>query len=813
MAESGKITREDIIAKDAFTSAVDEAKQLLDVINQISNALKTKAKSTADGFAIASPQSIEDVKKLTDQIAELKKQIAALESVTEKQKKATKDLTAAQAEENLARQKQRREIIEQVKIQSEVTTSYEKQVAALAKIKRQLKELSVEGKQAPEQLLKDFQKLDSSVRKAEEGVKEFQRSVGDYASATVELKDLTRQLLELEKAGKRNTDEFKNLRARAAELKDTISDVKAEVKALASDTRTIDGLVGSVNLLANAYQVAEGAAALLGEDSKEWQETMVKLQAIMAVTTGLQEIQNLLQKESAAMMFLNTVQTKAAAAAQSLYAFATGGATTATKAFRIALLATGIGAIVVLIGSLAGAFDSLGSATEDETDKQLKLNEALKEHNELVSKAIELGQARAQGARNSTGELQREFDRMKARGASEKELYEQGQKIRRQELNDLETQRKIKASSLGIDYTTSKEFYDLSEKIRNKANEIEVARLEFIRVEKPKAIKKAANEEKATVTDLAQHNIEEYEKVKKAILDAIDEQREAQDAMARHNQEAYDKEVKKIKDREREKIESERRVQQQVLQGIEQGVERRSQIVQNGLNAEIKKQDDAIAKQQELAAKGLENTLAYQEKKRAELQAKLEREKEAERKREEALQLAGAFLGSYQRRLDDKQKSPQALAGALADTLIAKAISSTIAGAFAEGVENFQGKGTGTSDSNLIAFSHGESVVTAKATQQYSGLVTAMNKGLVDDYVKQMILPDMDAPTVVNAGSFQSAAIIYTLNTKLESLEKAIKNKQEIKVNWNAQGERVEEIVKDGMKTVIKHVTTGKRRL
>jgi hypothetical protein len=231
------------------------------------------------------------------------------------------------------------------------------------------------------------------------------------------------------------------------------------------------------------------------------------------------------------------------------------------------------------------------------------------------------------------------------------------------------------------------------------------------------------------------------------------------------------------------------------------------------LNAEIKKQDEAVQRQQELAAQGLDNTLAYQEKKREELQAKLEREKEAERRREEALQLAGAFLGSYQSRLDNKQNTTQALAGALADTLIAKAISSTIAGAFAGGVEDFQGKGTGTSDSNLIAFSHGESVVTAKATQQYSGLVTAMNKGLVDDYVKQMILPDMDAPMKSNGNSFQSAAIVYTLTKELGELKQAIKNKQEIKVNWNAQGERVEEIVKDGMKTVIKHVTTGKRRL
>ena len=323
---------------------------------------------------------------------------------------------------------------------------------------------------------------------------------------------------------------------------------------------------------------------------------------------------------------------------------------------------------------------------------------------------------------------------------------------------------------------------------------------------------KAEKLEKQKVFELSNKDLTENEKLlieEKYKNDSLALAREKASELKDINQ----KELDDKKNNEAAKLAAERKVQQQVLQGIEQGTKRRSEIIQNGLNAEIKKQDEAVQRQQELAAKGLDNTLAYQEKKREELQAKLEREKEAERRREEALQLAGAFLGSYQSRVDKGQETTAAMAGALADTLIAKAISSTIAGAFAGGVEDFQGKGTGTSDSNLIAFSHGESVVTAKATQQYSGLVTAMNKGLVDDYVKQMILPDMDAPMKSNGNSFQSAAIIYTLNTKLESLEKAIKNKQEIKVNWNAQGERVEEIVKDGMKTVIKHVTTGKRRL
>jgi hypothetical protein len=955
MAESGKITREDIIAKDAFTSAVEEAKELLKVVTDIQNALKTKAKQSTDGFAIASPQTLDDVAKLTKQIEDLKKQIIALEAVTEKQKKAQAGLTAAQAEETLARQKQRREIIEQVKIQSEVTTSYEKQVAALAKIKRQLKELSVEGKQAPEQLLKDFQKLDGSVRKAEESVKEFHRSIGNYSSATAELKDLTKQLIDLERAGQRDTAAFRDMRQRAAELKDTIADTKAEITTMASDTQTIDGLVGSVSLLANAYQVAEGAASLMGVNSEDWKETMVKLQSIMAVTNGIQEIQNALQKESAAMMFLNNIRTKAMAAAQGIYAFATGGATVATNALRISLISlTGIG-IIALIAGIAASMSDVSS----ETDTATKSND---DYNDSLANTIELQKLRNKLEANYVGGLEynirlakHEIDALKAKGATAKEIFEKEQDIRIKEQNEIQSRMDLleqgkdteinaiedaaiaaiswekkrqeilqEMTEKAQEIDNAKTIFEAQEREKRFANELEdrKRRAELIDSERKrelakekiryddelkKGIKNGENielinkihtknkldintkynekeaaefdkreaerkakerkaqqeeldleqeklggkiaikdEEEAILLEATEKNYtaiktaieEEYnlkaEKLEKQKVFELSnkdlteneklliEEKYKNDSLALAREKAAElkginqKELDDKKNNEAAKLAAERRVQQQVLQGIEQGTKRRSEIIQNGLNAEIKKQDEAVQRQQELAAQGLDNTLAYQEKKREELQAKLEREKEAERRREEALQLAGAFLSAYQTRLDNKtnkQTTAQAMAGALADTLIAKAISSTIAGAFAGGVEDFQGKGTGTSDSNLIAFSHGESVVTAKATQQYSGLVTAMNKGLVDDYVKQMILPDMDAPMKSNGNSFQSAAIIYTLNTKLESLEKAIKNKQEIKVNWNAQGERVEEIVKDGMKTVIKHVTTGKRRL
>jgi len=67
-------------------------------------------------------------------------------------------------------------------------------------------------------------------------------------------------------------------------------------------------------------------------------------------------------------------------------------------------------------------------------------------------------------------------------------------------------------------------------------------------------------------------------------------------------------------------------------------------------------------------------------------------------------------------------------------------ISSAKPPAFAEGVVNFQGKGTGNSDSNVALISHGESVITADATNKYAPYLEMMNAG--------MEIPQFSAPTV-----------------------------------------------------------------
>ncbi len=60
-------------------------------------------------------------------------------------------------------------------------------------------------------------------------------------------------------------------------------------------------------------------------------------------------------------------------------------------------------------------------------------------------------------------------------------------------------------------------------------------------------------------------------------------------------------------------------------------------------------------------------------------------------------------------------------------------ISGLVAGAFADGVINFQGKGTERSDSNIVAISKGESVITAKGTKNASKMLTMINEGKLSD--------------------------------------------------------------------------------
>lgn len=272
-------------------------------------------------------------------------------------------------------------------------------------------------------------------------------------------------------------------------------------------------------------------------------------------------------------------------------------------------------------------------------------------------------------------------------------------------------------------------------------------------------------------------------------------------------EERYNDDVRKLG---RKRLEDQLKLTEMLNDAIFDGLDRRNKKQQDIQDQQLQMIEDSIQQQQNLAERGLDNTLAFEEKRRAEsLAKKAELEKKA-RKQEQAQQLANVFLEflkSYA-----KEGSIGAPAKALAQTLIAKGLSDLIAGNFATGVENFKGKGTETSDSNLIGFSKGESVVTAKGTRENPGLVTAMNEGNVMDYFRENYLPQYHQNLSQDRSrkAQVSDAIYGLLDKRLENLEKTIRHKKEVSINWDEHGNMVRQEVEAGIR---KHITSKRRSL
>ena len=170
------------------------------------------------------------------------------------------------------------------------------------------------------------------------------------------LKEIQAELAAMETGQKAfDSKKFKELSKEAGTLKDAIGDVSARVNVLASDTQKLDAMISTATGIAGAFSVAQGAVALFGDENEDLQKALLKVQGTMAILNGLQAVQATLNKDSA---FSVTVL----GAAQTAYNAVVGTSTGLMKVFRLALAATGIGAIILLVGALVANWDKISES-------------------------------------------------------------------------------------------------------------------------------------------------------------------------------------------------------------------------------------------------------------------------------------------------------------------------------------------------------------------------------------------------------------------------------------------------------------------
>jgi hypothetical protein len=310
-----------------------------------------------------------------------------------------------------------------------------KQIEQSGKVtKKNLSDLAQIVKSQSATFRKEFQKgIVDGLKEAGVSIEEFTEALEGSISPTVKqrLKEMVAALAEMKAAGEDNTEQYRAMAEEAGRLRDAIGDANQEVKNFGSDTSTLDGVLSLAGGIAGGFAAVQGAAALFGDESEELQKTLLRVNAAMAILQGLQQLQVVLQKESAAATLANTIATKAQIGVQTLFNFVVGTSTGLLKAFRIALAATGVGLLVLGIVALV---DALKSSNEELEKANLLLEQQknlVDAYNEGVQEGVAIEEARAEAA----GKAQSEIIRIQGRGlqAQRRTLIESNQLLSEQQ--------------------------------------------------------------------------------------------------------------------------------------------------------------------------------------------------------------------------------------------------------------------------------------------------------------------------------------------------------------------------------------------
>ena len=113
-----------------------------------------------------------------------------------------------------------------------------------------------------------------------------------------ELQKVKQQMLEMERAGLQDDEVYSQLRERFSELSQELRHVNAQARVLGSQTSSIQGVVQTMSGVSGAFSAAQGAIGLFTEKNEALNAVMLKVQSLMSITIGLQQVANMLAQDS-----------------------------------------------------------------------------------------------------------------------------------------------------------------------------------------------------------------------------------------------------------------------------------------------------------------------------------------------------------------------------------------------------------------------------------------------------------------------------------------------------------------------------------
>jgi len=220
----------------------------------------------------------------------------------------------------------------------------------------------------------------------------------DFKSMKSEIKELTIQAQQAVMQFGEFSPEARRAEQALAGARDRMEDFNDRVKAVNPDK--FAKLQTVVQGVASGFAAAQGAMALFGNESKDFEKTMIKLQGAMALAQGLEGLGKIQQQFRA--IFIEIID----------------GTRNAFNSIKAAIGSTGIGLLVVALGSIVAYWKDIKSAimgvseeTKKAREEQNKYNQSIRDLNrerelllygELAAKKSELAEIEAN--QNKLGE-------------------------------------------------------------------------------------------------------------------------------------------------------------------------------------------------------------------------------------------------------------------------------------------------------------------------------------------------------------------------------------------------------------------------
>lgn len=272
---------------------------------------------------------------------------------------AAKALTAGQKEEATALQTKQSQIREEITLRQTVIDEAGKQADALLREEQQL-------------------------RKSQEAA---QNNANAQQSLRAQLRNVREQLGQMEEAGLRGTETFRQLQKEAGRLANAIGDAQTQARIFSHDNAGLQGMIAGLSGVAGAFSAAQGAVALFAGENENLQKIMLKVQALMSITMGLQQVANALNKDSAFMLVTVTKAKELLAAATNKLTVALGGSVIAAKALMVTLT-LGLSVAITAVIALWDKFSNTTKEATKATEESRKVFETY--HKSMASKSADL---------------------------------------------------------------------------------------------------------------------------------------------------------------------------------------------------------------------------------------------------------------------------------------------------------------------------------------------------------------------------------------------------------------------------------------